>query len=132
MPIEKVRGYLDPKAHLDKWIAILTMIGMCWGGLSFIDSRYVRASDYTQDMAELKRSTDLFRADIRTALYAETTNLRKGIVGDILFDLDFKRRSNPKEWTALDEARYQKYLREYAELEQKLSTYNNFPFQPRR
>lgn len=120
MPMRIVRG-LDPKVHMDRWIALFTIVGMCWTGLSFIDSRYVRAEEYVTTMTELRKNRDLFRQDIRTTLFVETTTLRKQIVGDALFELEFKRKSSPKEWTALDEARYQRSLREYQDLEQKIA-----------
>lgn len=120
MPITRVKTYLNPKEHLDKWIAILTLVGLCWGGITFVDGRYVKADEYVNEIKALRASRDSLRQSVRLTLIVETGNLRKTIISDALFELDFKKRSTPKEWTALDDAKYQRYLREYAEVEQKL------------
>lgn len=122
MGFDNARVVLGQRLNLSTIIAIFTILGTIWGVVSYVDGRYVKTSQYERDMAILRSSEEAFRADIQHVLHKETLTLRKTIISDALFELDFKRRSAAKEWTALDEAKYQRYLREYGEVDGKLTS----------
>lgn len=93
------------KSWMERLIMILTIVGSVGGGFIYLDTNYASAADLKKLEQNLKRDR----------LFDRAQDLQNKI-----FELEFKQRQTPREFTALDAAILERSKQEIREIQRRM------------